>query len=283
MKSVSFHRDNRDRFGVIDGEDVLDVTDVFANRALDLRDILDAGILDEVAKASGQVSAGLSLDEIDYALPVPLPRKIFCAGRNYRAYHEVMEDGTPDYPSVFARFPNSFVPHKGVILKPTVSEQLDFENELTAIIGVGGRHIEEANALNHVAGYTIANEGSVRDWQSKGSQNLPGKNFYHSGSMGPWMVTADEVGDIGNIRIITRRNGKVLQDGTTDMMITSLPFLISHISNFTELEPGDYILTGSPGGSIIESEEPKPWLKSGDRLEFEIERVGILENSVANE
>jgi 2-keto-4-pentenoate hydratase/2-oxohepta-3-ene-1,7-dioic acid hydratase in catechol pathway len=185
-------------------------------------------------------------------------------------------------PSIFARFPSSFAAHGEAILKPRVSDTLDFEGELVAIIGKGGRHIPEDNAFDHVVGYTIMNEGSVREWQSYGTQNCPSKNFYRSGSIGPWMVTADEIPDLGAVPIKTRVNGELRQDGATDMMIFSLPFVIAHVSKFTWLDPGDMIATGSPGGSAIEDDPPR-WLRVGDRIEVEIPPIGVLRNAVEAE
>ena len=282
MKLISFRHQGQEGFGIVDGDGIVDATGAVAGCET-LRNVIESFALDQLSSVAAGDRERIPLDEIDYQFPLTEPRKIFCAGRNYHAYHEVMDDGIPEYPSVFTRFNDSFVPHHGTILKPKASEQLDYENELAAIIGKPGRNIEREDAHGYVVGYTIANEGTVRDWLRKGTQNLPGKSFYRSGSIGPWMVTADELPDISDIRLVTRRNGEVVQDGSTSMMIHDLAYIISHISRFTEIGPGDMVLTGSPGGSIIESDEPKPWLKAGDQLEFEIEGIGVLENTVADE
>jgi 2-keto-4-pentenoate hydratase/2-oxohepta-3-ene-1,7-dioic acid hydratase in catechol pathway len=186
------------------------------------------------------------------------------------------------YPSLFPRFPSSFAAHDGVIVRPRVSDQLDFEAELVAIIGKIGRHIPENRAMEYVIGYTIMNEGSVRDWQHLGAQTFPGKNFYQSGSIGPFMITADEMPDLSQVPIRTKVNGEIRQDGATDMMIFSLPDVIAHISKFTWLEPGDMIATGSPGGSAVE-EDPPRWLKPGDVIEIEIPPIGVLKNTIEAE
>src|SRR5262245_2369370 len=209
--------------------------------------------LPEIARLAKSSGADFGLDAVQPMMPITAPDKILCVGRNYRAYHEVVQDGGPKFPSIFPRFPSSFSAHGQGILRPKVSEQLDFEGELGVIIGKPGRHIPKEAALEHVTGYTIINEGSVRDWQSKGTQNCPGKNFYRSGAIGPWMVTADEITDLGGLTIVTRVNGEVRQNGGTDMMIFDIPFVISHVSQFTWLEPGDIIATGSPGGSAVET------------------------------
>lgn len=284
MRFVSFRHGGRARYGVVKDGGVIDATDRLADRFTSLRDVIEGEALSELAPMADHGAPDVGLDEIEYLFPVTAPRKIFCIGRNYRAYHEVLEDGgAPEYPSVFPRYLNGFVPNGGVILRPRASDQLDYENEIGVVIGRRTRHVGEEDALSCVAGFTIVNEGSVRDWQTKGTQNCPGKNFYRSGSIGPWMATPDHLPDLDNVRIVTRRNGEVVQDGTSDMMICKIPFLISHISKFTELEPGDLIATGSPGGSIIEGGEPKNWLKAGDELEFEIEGIGVLQNTVADE
>jgi 2-keto-4-pentenoate hydratase/2-oxohepta-3-ene-1,7-dioic acid hydratase in catechol pathway len=194
----------------------------------------------------------------------------------------VDEGAAPKYPSIFGRFLTSFAPHGEAIHKPKVSDQLDYEGELVVIIGKRARHISSEDALSCVAGYTVMNEGTVRDWAKMGTQNLPSKNFHRSGGLGPWMTTADEIDDPMKLHITTRRNGAVVQDGGTDLMIFDVRYLISHISKFAELEPGDMIATGSPGGSIVESQTPH-WLKDGDVVEVEVSGVGTLRNAVANE
>ncbi len=283
MKLVSFKHGGKAHYGIVKGDGVIDVTDRLADRFTSLLDVVTAGALSELAPIADRGEPTLSLNDIEFLFPITHPSKIFAIGRNYGQYHEVVEDGgAPEYPSVFCRMLNSFVPHNGVILKPKVSDQLDYENELGVVIGKQARHVKEEDYLDYIAGYTVINEGSVRDWQTKGTQNTPGKNFYRSGSIGPWMVTKDEIPSLDDLRIITRRNGEVMQDGTTATMLCKIPFLISHISKFTQLEPGDMIATGSPGGSIIERPE-KDWLKAGDQLEFEVEGVGILKNTVADE
>ena len=283
MRLVSYRFAGADAYGVVSGGGIIGVGADLGNRAPTLRDALSLGALDEIAQIAETAEPDHSLEEVELALPIPQPQKILCAGRNYRAYHEVVEEGqTPEFPSIFGRIVSGFAAHGQAILKPREAEKLDYEGELVAVIGNRGRHIERARALDHVAGYTCMNEGTVRDWMKRGTQNTPAKNFFRSGGIGPWLVTADEVGDPSKLRITTRRNGEVVQDGGTDMMIFDLPYLIAHISKFTWLEPGDMIATGSPGGSIIESEQPD-WLEEGDVVEVEISGIGTLRNPVENE
>ena len=163
-----------------------------------------------------------------------------------------------------------------------MSDQLDYEGELGVVIGRRGRHIPAGEAFEYVAGYTIVNEGSVRDWQQHGKQNCPGKNFFRSGSIGPWMVTADEIGDPMSLELTTRVDGELRQRGNTADMLFTIGEAIAHISRFTQLEPGDLISTGSPGGSAIER-DPPAWLRPGQTLEVEIAGLGTLGNRVEAE
>ena len=282
MKLISFRHAGREKYGVVDGEGIVDMTPTLGEQFPTLKDAIAGLALGEIERAAAGTAPDLDLGEIEYQFPVTAPEKIFCVGRNYRAYHEVLEDGGPKWPSIFPRFASSFSCHGEAIVKPRESDQLDYEGELGVIIGKGGRHIPEDHALDHVAGYTIMNEGSVRDWQSRGTQNCPGKNFYRSGAIGPWMVTRDEISDLSKLTIVTRVDGEVRQDGGTDMMIFDIPFVISHISKFTWLEPGDMIATGSPGGSAIEG-DPPAWLKPGQTIEVEIQPIGTLRNSIEAE
>ena len=282
MKLVSYRFEGRDRFGVLRGNAIIDAS-TFVKDAPTLRDVLAEGRLPELASIAASESAAQPLDAVEFLLPIPRPRKILCAGRNYRAYHEVVDAGAaPEYPSVFSRFPDSFSPHRQSILKPRAGEALDYEGELVVVIGKVGRHIDKERAFDHVLGYTLMNEGTLRDWMKRGTQNTPAKNFYRSGGLGPWIVTADEIPDPSRLRILTRRNGEVVQDGTTDRMIFDIPFLISHISRFTPLEPGDLIATGSPGGSAIAAASPE-WLQPGETITVEIAEIGILTNPIEAE
>jgi 5-carboxymethyl-2-hydroxymuconate isomerase len=282
MKLISYKAGGKDRYGVVTDSGVINASARLGGQFPTLRDVIAADALDQIKALEGE-AADHALDDIEYDLPIPNVQKIMCAGRNYRAYHEVVEEGGPlKYPSIFGRFVSGFSAHNEAILDPKVGEQFDYEGELVAVIGKGGRHISEADALDHIVGYTIMNEGSVRDWMAMGTQNTPAKNFYKSGGIGPWIVTADEVGDPSEQHIFTRRNGEVVQDAGTDLMVFDTKYLIAHTSKFTQLEAGDMIATGSPGGSIISTEE-KDWLKPGDVVEVEIPAIGTLSNTVAAE
>jgi 2-keto-4-pentenoate hydratase/2-oxohepta-3-ene-1,7-dioic acid hydratase in catechol pathway len=187
-----------------------------------------------------------------------------------------------DNPTIFTRFANSQTGHLANIVRPRVSHELDFEGELAIIIGKAGRYISKADAWGHVAGYACYNDGSVRDFQRHTHQFTPGKNFPDTGSFGPWMMTPDELGELGPLRIQTRVNGQVVQDATFEQMIFDIPRIIEYCSSFTKLEPGDVIATGTPGG-VGAKRTPPLWLKPGDTVEVEIDRLGTLRNGIADE
>lgn len=280
MKLISYRHDGREAYGVVKDGGIVDMSARLDHQTL--KHAIAGLSVSEMERQAAAADPDVSLDDIEYMFPITSPEKIFCIGRNYRAYHEVLEDGGPKWPSIFPRFASGFAPHGEAIIRPKVSEQLDYEGEIGVIIGKPGRHIPEDKALDYVAGYTVINEGSVRDWQSKGTQNCPGKNFYRSGAIGPWMVTRDEIDDLDGLQIRTSVDGETRQDGGSDMMIFKIPFVISHISKFTLLEPGDMIATGSPGGSAIESDPPK-WLKNGQSISIDIGPIGTLTNPIADE
>lgn len=280
MKLVSYRHEGAERYGVTDGDGVVDISARLGGRFPTLKDAIAGLGLGEIAAAAEGASNDVALGDIEFMFPITQSPKVFCIGRNYRGYHEVIADGKkPEWPSIFTRHMASFAAHGEAILRPRVSEELDYEGELGVIIGKAGRHIPSERALDHVAGYTIVNEGSVRDWLRRGTQNFPGKNFYRSGAIGPWMVTADEIPDLSDVPIKTWVDGDVRQDGATDMMIFDIPFLIAHLSTITWLEPGDMIATGSPGGSATESDPPK-WLRPGQQIEVEIGPIGVLRNPI---
>jgi len=281
MKLLSYFYDGRACYGIVRDDGVIDLAARLGDQAPTLRDLLALEDMSVAEAIVASASPDHTLSEIRFDLPVPNASKILCAGRNYRAYHEVIDDGkAPQYPSIFARHASSFAAHGENLLTSKVGEKLDYEGELVAVIGKPGRYIDAENALDHIAGYTIMNEGTMRDWMKIGTQNTPAKGFDCSGGLGPWMVTADEITDPQKLHITTRRNGDVVQDGGTDMMIFDVAYLVQHIAKFTTLQPGDLITTGSPGGSIAEQEDPR-WLSPGEELSVEISGVGLLGNTVA--
>lgn len=283
MKLVSFRHGGRDGFGVVKDDGIVDLSAAFffETRYADLRQVFAAGADSELERAARTSEATLGLTDVTFLLPIPRPGKIFCVSGNYSVGSGAPRK-RPDYPTIFTRLTDSFTAHDAPILKPKVSDQLDYEGELAVVIGRGGRHIAETDALGHVGGYTCLNEGSVRDWQKRGAQNCAGKSFYHSGAIGPWIVTADEIPDPSALRATTRVNGELRQDGSTGGMLFVIPFLIAYISQITPLEPGDIITTGSPDVTAADLATPQ-WLRPGDRVEVEIEGIGTLRNPVAAE
>ncbi len=276
MRLLSFTLNQDSRFGIATDDGVIDLT----HRANfpDLNSALSD--LDHV-RTFEDVSPDHSWESISFDIPVPDQRRVLCAGLNYhKKYPLGGEVKPPKQPVYFNKPPGSLVPHNGQLIRPIASVQLDYEVELAVIIGQSGRHISESTALDHVAGYTIFNDGSVRDWQRHGV--AAGKNFFQSGSCGPWIVTSDQIPEPSNLSVITRVNGEQRQNAGVDEMIFSVQELISYMSQIMPLEPGDIIATGSPegtGGSM----EPQVWLANGDIIEFEIPGIGILANTVVDE
>jgi 2-keto-4-pentenoate hydratase/2-oxohepta-3-ene-1,7-dioic acid hydratase in catechol pathway len=220
--------------------------------------------------------------DVEYLPTLLGAERFICVGRNYLEH--VKEGGAevPQYPVLFSRYWNSVVGHRQPLIRPTVSEQFDYEAELCAVIGTECRQVARERALDVVGGYTILQEGSIRDWQRRAPTQMAGKNFFHSGSMGPYLVTSDEIADPQNLRITTILNGQTMQDDNTSGMLYDISFLISYITQFMPLVAGDVIATGTPPG-VGMARKPPVWLKSGDRLAIAIEGLGRLENDVVDE
>ena len=277
------------RLGVVEGEEVIDLQAVDANVPVDLGAMLasnngDLKPLADLAKRA-PASARRPLKGLKYALPVARPGKIVCLGLNYldHAKEGPQRDNIPKYPTLFMRGLNSFVPHLAPLIRPRVSEQLDYEAELVAVIRKRAKHMTLANAASCIAGYTCCNEGSVREFQRHTSQWHAGKNFDMSGSIGPWMVTSDELPELGKgLKIESRLNGNVMQSDNTANMIFPIAETIVYITQGITLDPGDLLVTGTPAG-VGHARKPPVWMKAGDVLEIEIEGIGILRNPVEDE
>jgi acylpyruvate hydrolase len=223
------------------------------------------------------------LESLRFRPPLSRPGKIICVGLNYRDHTAESNYQQPDYPTLFVRFPTSLVAHLEPIVRPRVSNALDYEGEMVAVIGRGGRHISKADALQYVSGYSIFNDASIRDYQHRTPQWTVGKNFDGTGSFGPVFVTADELPAGGRgLKIQTRLNDAVVQASNTDSLIFDVATLISTISEAMTLAPGDIIVTGTPAG-VGHSRNPRLYMKPGDVVEVEIERIGILRNSIVDE
>ena len=282
MKLVSYVSANEPAYGILKADGVIDLSIRLGGRFPTLRALLAGNGLAEARRLAADLEADVDLGDLTFAPVIPTPDKIICVGLNYRDH--VAETGrteTPN-PALFARFAGSQVGHGQPMVRPRVSDHFDYEGELAVIIGTGGRHISEADALRYVAGYACYNEGSVRDWQMHTSQYLAGKTFAGTGAFGPWMVTSDEIPDPSALTLETRVNGQVVQHTTTDLMITPVPKLIAYISTILPLLPGDVIVSGTPGG-VGAKRTPPLWLKPGDMVEVEISSVGLLSNPVIAE
>jgi 2-keto-4-pentenoate hydratase/2-oxohepta-3-ene-1,7-dioic acid hydratase in catechol pathway len=215
--------------------------------------------------------------------PLPHPGKIICVGLNYVDHSLESGFSPPAYPTIFARFASSLVGHGAAIRRPVASVQLDYEGEMVAVIGKGGRHIARSRALEHVAGYSIFNDASIRDYQTKSPQWTVGKNFDATGAFGPVFVTADELPAGGKgLRLQTRLNGRIVQDATTDDMIFDVANLIAILSEAITLEPGDIIVTGTPSG-VGMARKPQLFMQDGDICDIELQGVGVLRNFIADE
>lgn len=284
MKFVSFERDGRASWGAVAGEGVVDLGARFPELP-DLLSAIAADRLDETGNAAAGSDADIALAELNYLPTIPNPQKIICIGVNYANRNAEYKDGSeaPKYPSVFMRSRESLVGHGVALWDPPESEQLDYEGEIVLVIGRGGRRIPEAKAHEHVAGLTIMNEGSVRDWLRHAKFNVTqGKNFEHSGSLGPWLVTPEECDPMGELRVTTHVNGELRQDDVTSNLMFPFRYLISYLSTFYRLQPGDVIATGTPNGAGARFDPPK-YLKPGDEVTVSVSGVGTLSNTVVAE
>lgn len=280
MRLVSFKRsDSTASFGIMQDDKIKDCGPALADRYPDLRAVLTAGDLAALGSAEGPV---LGMEDVTLLSPVPNPDKILCIGLNYMTHIKETGRDKPKYPSIFTRYPSSVLGHGVNLIRPKASEKFDYEGELAVIIGKAGRHIAAEDAMDHVAGYAPFNDGSIRDFQVHTSQFWPGKSFDDTGAMGPCLVTADEVEDIGAARLQTRVNGMVVQDTLISDLAIGIPEIIAYCSTVTRLLPGDVIVTGTPGG-VGRFREPPLYMKEGDVCEVEIEGIGLLSNGVVDE
>jgi 2-keto-4-pentenoate hydratase/2-oxohepta-3-ene-1,7-dioic acid hydratase in catechol pathway len=281
MKLATIRHAGTATWGIVVEDALLDVGAALRDRFRDLKSVIAAGAL-EAARDASAGAARIPLADATWLPVIPNPDKILCVGLNYEMHRKEAGRSEVENPTIFARYANSQTGHLSPILRPRVSHDLDYEGELAVIIGQPGRYISRTGAFAHVAGYACYNDGSVRDWQRHTHQFTPGKNFPETGAFGPWMVTPDEVGDLAKLRLQTRVNGQVVQDALIQEMIFDVPRQVEYCSAFTRLEPGDVIATGTPGG-VGAKRQPPLWLKPGDTVEVEIDRVGLLRNGVADE
>jgi 2-keto-4-pentenoate hydratase/2-oxohepta-3-ene-1,7-dioic acid hydratase in catechol pathway len=278
MKLLSFAADGKEWFGAVSGDGVVTLNERVGQPSLGAA--LAAGAMAAMRKAAQEAAPDRKLADVKFLPVISQPGKILCAGVNYRSHAAEVGRELPKQPSMFIRFTDTLVGHDGEMIRPTLSDNFDYEGELTLVIGKGGRHIKAEHALDHVAGYTIFVDGSVRDYQKFSVTS--GKNFPGTGPLGPWLVTTDDIPDPSKLTLTTRLNGQQVQHSTTDKLIYSIPQIIAFCSDFTALAPGDVIATGTPEG-VGHSRKPPLWMKPGDTLEVEITGIGILRAHIVDE
>ena len=285
MKLAGWRSNGRETFGIVGDDGALyDVAKRSAGQFADLRAAIVGGSVDAIAGfASGPPDAALA--DVTLLPPICAGAKIICVGVNYPERNAEYKDGSeaPKHPSLFVRFPSSFVGHGQNIVRPPESVQLDYEGEIVLVVGKRGRRIPEDRACQHVFGLTLMNEGSVRDWIRHGKFNVTqGKNFEATGAIGPWIVPLAPSATFDDLTLVTRVNGEERQRGNTGTLMFPLAKIIAYISTFTTLEPGDLIATGTPPGAGGRLDPPK-WLKPGDTVEVECQDIGTLRNGVEDE
>jgi 2-keto-4-pentenoate hydratase/2-oxohepta-3-ene-1,7-dioic acid hydratase in catechol pathway len=282
MRLMSFTIDGRASFGLAAGDGVIDAGKRLDGEFRGLRDALLAGALPALRRLE-QTKPDYALTDVEFLPVIPdAAAKLLCIGINYLPHIKEMGRERPDYPVVFVRFQDSIVGHGEALQRPIGTVQLDWEGELAVIIGKRARRVSRAQALDYVAGYACFNDGSVRDFQRHSQQFTPGKNFHASGSFGPWLVTTDELPDPRELRLRTRLNGEVMQDESVGELCFDVSQLIEYCSTWSQLEPGDVIVTGTPGG-VGAGRKPPLWMKAGDTVEVEITGLGVLRNSIVDE
>jgi 2-keto-4-pentenoate hydratase/2-oxohepta-3-ene-1,7-dioic acid hydratase in catechol pathway len=282
MKLASFIVQGRSTYGVVDGDQVIDLESLKLTFGTDLKQAIANNRLADLTSVVLASLPRIPLAEVTFLPVIPNPGKVLCIGINYATHVRETGREMPTYPMIFTRFADSQTAHLQPIVRPKASHKLDFEGELAVVIGKPARHVKQADALDYVAGYACYNDGSVRDWQKHTIQFIPGKNFPNTGGFGPWLVTSDEIGDPQDLELTTRLNGEVMQHTSTSDMIFDVRKLIEYCSTFTELAPGDVIVSGTTGG-VGAFREPPVWMKPGDEVEIEISRIGILRNSIVDE
>jgi 2-keto-4-pentenoate hydratase/2-oxohepta-3-ene-1,7-dioic acid hydratase in catechol pathway len=288
MKIVGFNKNGAPRLGVVEGDEVLDLQSADDRAPADLGEWLRQGNGDlaPLKALASRAKERLPLAGLKYALPVAHPPKIICLGLNYLDHVKEgpQKDNIPKFQSIFFRMPTSLVPNMHPLLRPKKSIQFDYEGELVVIIGKRAKHLTLENATDCVAGYACGNEGSIREYQRHTTQWGMGKNFDETGSVGPWMVTADELPKGGKgLKIETRLNGNTMQSSNTDLFMFPVAESLVYLTEGMTLEPGDMLFTGTPSG-VGHARKPEPvWMKAGDTAEVQIEGIGTLRNPIADE
>jgi 5-carboxymethyl-2-hydroxymuconate isomerase len=284
LKLLNFRAEGRESVGALGPNGVVDLGARLGHDVTDVLTFIRSGLMGPAHSIAAAGQSDYALEDVQILKPVGRDTRYFCIGVNYPDRNEEYKDGSerPKYPSLFMRSHTSFVGHGEPILRPRESQQLDYEGEIVVVMGIGGRRIRQEAAMAHVLGYTCANEGSVRDWMRHSKFNVTqGKNFDRSGAIGPFIVTEEEVGS-APLRVMTRVNGEERQNDTSDRMLFPIPYLISYLSIFCSLEPGDVILSGTPVGAGARFDPPR-YLAPGDVVEVEVSGVGVLRNIVVDD
>lgn len=285
MRFASFRHQGRAGWGAITDGGVIDLSARHAAEWPTLREVIEAGALARIGEIAGGLSADFPVADITYDIPIPSPEKILCVGVNFPDRNAEYKDGqeSPPFMSLFPRFARSFTGHNQPLIRPPESPQLDYEGEVTIVIGKGGRRIAEAEALTHIAALTLCNEGTIRDWVRHAKFNVTqGKNWDRSGAIGPWIVPYVDEAQLADIELQTRVNGEVRQKDRTSRMLFGFCKIIAYISTFTTLVPGDVIVCGTPTGAGARF-DPPIWLKPGDVVEVEAQGIGTLRNTIQDE
>lgn len=283
-KFVSIRIDNKDLYGVETDKGVIELSNKFSEWP-SLFEVIKNNGFDKLINSINGTEAIHPIGSFNYNIPITNPEKIICVGINYPDRNEEYKDGqnTPQNMSLFVRFSRSFVGHNSSIIRPKISEQLDYEGEVAIVIGKSGRHIAEKQAYDYISAITICNEGTIRDWVRHAKFNVTqGKNFEKSGAMGPHLIPFKDKSQLEDIRLVTKVNDEIRQDDRTSRMLFNIPKQINYISTFTTLMPGDIIVTGTPTGAGARFDPPK-FLKPGDKIEVEVEGIGSLLNTVEDE
>jgi 2-keto-4-pentenoate hydratase/2-oxohepta-3-ene-1,7-dioic acid hydratase in catechol pathway len=284
MRLASYIAHGRTSFGAVVGDGVVDFRVRFGSRFASLVDLMRAQALDEARAVLVGVRPDFPLAAVELLPPLLAPEKILCIGINYANRNADFDDpNVPKYPSMFYRHPGSLVGSGQALVRPRVTEQFDYEGEIAMVIGREGRHVSKNRAHEYIAGYTLCNEGTVRDWLRHGKFNVTqGKNFDKSGSLGPWIVTADEIDPEQPMHLTVKVNGEVTQDDNTASMIFGFAELIAYVTTFMTVKPADVIVTGTPVKKAPRPDPPR-WLRPGDMVEVSSPQLGILRNSVVDE
>jgi 2-keto-4-pentenoate hydratase/2-oxohepta-3-ene-1,7-dioic acid hydratase in catechol pathway len=280
MKLATFKTAQGASYGVVTAKGIVDLKRYLGNQYPDLKSLIAGGGIDQARRHLNE-TPDYKESDITWLPVIPNPGKIVCVGLNYQDHVVETKRDNTEQPAIFLRVPESQVGHKQPIVRPRESTDLDYEAEIAVIIGKPGRRISQEDSWKHIAGYSCYNDGSVRDWQRHTIQWTAGKNFATTGGFGPWMVTADEIPPGTVMTLSCRLNGERMQHATTAQMIFKIPKIIEYVSTWTTLEPGDVLVTGTPGG-VGSRRTPPIWMKPGDKVEIEIDKVGILENTIAD-